>query len=51
MASNEDKVAEKALNHLEEFHKKQKEMEWDRRKKRNAEVDELISQLGDPKVA
>ena len=51
MASNEDKVAEKALNHLEEFHKKQKEIEWDRRKKRNAEVDELISQLGDPKVA
>ena len=51
MASNVEKVAEKALNHLEEFHKKQKEIEWDRRKKRNAEVDELISQLGDPKVA
>ena len=52
MASkSEENIAEKALNHLEEFHKKQKEIEWDRRKKRNAEVDALISQLGDPKVA
>ena len=43
--------AEKALDKLEEFHRKQKSLEWERRKKRNKEVDELISQLGDPKVA
>ena len=43
--------AEKALNKLEEFHRKQKNLEWERRKKRNQEVDQLISQLGDPKVA
>ena len=43
--------AEKALNKLEEFHRKQKSLEWERRKKRNLEVDQLISQLGDPKVA
>ena len=51
MADREEDLAEKALNKLEEFHKKQREIEWDRRKKRNAEVDQLISQLGDPKVA
>ena len=51
MADREEELAEKALNKLEEFHKKQKEIEWDRRRKRNAEVDQLISQLGDPKVA
>ena len=42
---------EKVLNKLEEFHKHQKELEWQRRKKRNTEVDHLISQLADPKMA
>ena len=42
---------EKVLNKLEEFHKHQKELEWQRRRKRNTEVDHLISQLADPKMA
>ena len=42
---------EKVLNKLEEFRQKQRDLEWEKRKKRNAEVDQLISQLGDPKVA
>jgi hypothetical protein len=48
---SEVKSAEKALGKLADFHKKQKELEWERRNKRNAEVDDLISKLGDPKVA
>ena len=46
-----DDGSEKVLNKLEEFHKHQKELAWQRRKKRNTEVDQLISQLADPKVA
>ena len=44
-------AGERALNRLEQFHKNQKELENQRRKKRNVEVDQLISQLADPKVA
>ena len=44
-------ASERALNRLEQFHKNQKELENQRRKKRNVEVDQLISQLADPKVA
>ena len=46
-----DDESEKVLNKLEEFHKHQKELAWQRKKKRNTEVDQLISQLADPKVA
>ena len=49
--SDERERAEKALNGLAEFHKRQRDLDWERRKKRNNEVDALISQLGDPKVA
>ncbi len=45
------KRGEKALENLADFHKKQKEVEMQRRLKRNAEVDALIKNLGDPKVA
>ena len=46
-----DDESEKVLNKLDEFHKHQKELAWQRKKKRNMEVDQLISQLADPKVA
>ena len=46
-----DDESEKVLNKLDEFHKHQKELAWQRKKKRNTEVDQLISQLADPKVA
>lgn len=52
MSENDnDSSASLTLNKLEEFHRKQKQLEWERRKKRNEEVDDLISKLGDPKVA
>ena len=47
----EEYQAQVALNKMAEFFQKQKDLDFERRKKRNAEVDALISQLGDPKVA
>ena len=38
-------------NQISEFRRKQLEAELERRKRRNKEVDELIQNIGDPRIA
>ena len=38
-------------NQIGEFRRKQLEAELERRKRRNKEVDELIQNIGDPRIA